>query len=457
MNVLLLDDVIIPEERQRKEFNIDLLSQLGAGIREVGLLHAIVLMDDRQTLVAGERRLRAIKMLHRAGIGFKYDGQEVPLGSIPYTTLSECDIIIAQKAELLENAQRLDLNWQEKDAAVLKIKLLCELKAGGHAVDNKEVAAALLQAKKEAPTDAQLYAAKNKVDAAELRSKYADDPRIIGAKSAKEADKIIKKDLERQQREKLAETFKEVESPHTVKCGDCCELIKEVPDGFFDGIISDPIYGIGADSMHMFQRATYNKEGSHHLYDDSVENWERMFEVMPAELYRVTREQAYLYMFCDINRFFDFWAVRTGNTKPSRIKGLASRLADAGWVVWPRPLVWYKGNIGSLPKPEEGPRYTAEYIIFATKGGKKTTGVYHDVISIPQQAGQEHGAGKPAEVYFDLLRRSANPGDRVLDFNAGSFPILLAGNSYGVQVSAWELDERWMKNAHLNKNRKMGE
>lgn len=459
MNVLLLDDVIVSEDRQRKEFDTGALGQLAAGIKEVGLLHAPVFRNDRETLVAGERRLRAVKMLAKAGVQIKYDGQLVPLGSIPYVTLGECDEIIAQKAELIENAQRMDLSWQEKDNAVLKIKMLCEIKAGGVDVDNLEVAKAMLAAKGNAidPSTAQVYSAKNKVDAAELRSHYATDPRIVSAKSAKEADRIIKKDMESKKREKLAETFKEVESPHTIACGDCCELIKGIPDGYFDVIVSDPIYGIGADGMHMFQRATYNVEGSHHLYDDSVANWERMFEVMPAELYRATKEQAAMYLFCDINRFFDFWTVREGNKKPSRVKGLATRFAEAGWTVWPRPLVWYKGNIGSLPKPEEGPRYTAEYVIFATKGNKKTTGVYHDVINIPQQVGQVHGAGKPAEVYLDLLRRSANPGDRVLDFNAGSFPILVAANTYGVAMTAWELDERWMKEAHLNKNKKIGD
>ena len=159
-----------------------------------------------------------------------------------------------------------------------------------------------------------------------------------------------------------------------------------------------------------------------------------------------------MYLFCDITRFFDFWAIKPGNEKPSRVKGLATRFAEAGFDVWPRPLVWYKGNIGSLPKPEHGPRYTSEYILFCTKGGKKTVRVEHDVISIPQEAGQVHGAGKPPRVYHNLLKRSANPGDLVLDFNAGSFPILPAANDLSCIVTAWELDKQWMKEAELRKS-----
>lgn len=456
MKTVHADFMNIREGRQRATIDSDGITKLAGGIKEVGLLHAVVLEDDEQTLVAGERRTHAMKLLHSQNIPFKYDGEFVEHGQIPFTTLGECDQILLQKAELLENALRLDLSWSEKDNAVLKIKTMCELKAGGHEVNNETVAIAMLAAQGNTdPTYDQTRVAKDKVSSAELRSQYGDDPRVQKAKSAKEADRIIKKDLQEKHREKLSEQFKEVETKHTIACGDCCELIKQEPDNHYDVVLSDPIYGINAHEMHMFQRAQYNKEGSHHLYDDSIENWDRMFEVMPTELYRVTKERAAVYLFCDISRFFDFWAVRPGNQKPSRIKGLASRLADAGFTVWPRPLVWYKGNIGSLPKPEEGPRYTTEYIIFATKGEKKTTGVYHDVINIPQQAGQVHAAGKPPEVYHDLLRRSANPGDRVLDFNAGSFPILPAANTVGCTVTAWELDEKWIKEAHIRKSQEI--
>lgn len=459
MKTIQHSKIKVPEYRQRKTFSAESLATLGAAIVEVGLLQPIVLRDDSETLVAGERRYRAVGSLIERGMQIKFDNQLIPLGEIPYVTLSECDLIIAQKAELYENSIRENLTWQEKDEAILMIKALMEAKEGGREVSSMEVAREILTARKAVEDIAthELYTQKNKVDAASLRAQYSDDPRIANAKSAKEADKIIRKDLEKQQKAKLAEQFKEIESPHNIVMGDCCELIKKVPDGYFDVVCSDPIYGIGADDMHMFQRATYNAEGSHHVYDDSVENWERMFDIMPAELYRVCKEKAALYLFCDINRYFDFWVVKPGNKNPSRVKGLATRFREAGWTVWPRPLFWYKGNIGSLPKAEHGPRYTYECIIFATKGDKTTTGVYHDVVNIPQTTGHVHGAGKPAEVYMDLLRRSVLPGDKVLDFCAGSFPILRAANSLSVQADAWELDPQWEKEAQLNKNKKVGE
>lgn len=446
------------EERQRKDKPQENVTKLATAIKTVGLLQPILLREDEQTLVVGETRTRAIEMLGNMGYEVKFGTEILPPYHVPFFCTDEVDEVILQQMELLENEMRFALTWQDKDTAVLRIKMMMEMKAEGLEVSNKTVAEYMLKQKGvEEPEDSQVYHQERKVSAAELRAEFADHDGVKGAKSAKEADKVIQKELERRKKEKLSEQFKEVKTEHVIQVGDCCELIKGLPEKSVDVVCSDPIYGIGAHEMHMFQRRKNNHGGNHHLYDDSVENWDRMFEVMPKELYRVCREQAAVYLFCDISRFFDFWAVRPGNTKPSRIKGLVTRFQEAGFDVWARPLVWYKGNIGSLPKPEHGPRYTSEYILFATKGAKKTTGVFHDVISIAQVTGHDHGAGKPPSVYHNLLSRSANPGDTVLDFCAGSFPILAAANELDCKAIAWELDGRWEKEAHLYKGMKMDE
>ncbi|ATB52667.1 site-specific DNA-methyltransferase [Vibrio phage vB_VspS_VS-ABTNL-3] len=441
---------IIVQDRQRSELDAAHVKKLAAAIKRVGLLHAIVLQDDNKTLVAGETRSRAVEMLALNGIGIKYNGEQLEPGVIPFTTLSECNKQMVQEAEFLENAMRQDLTWQDRDAATLKIKQLAEVAAGGQDMTPREAAQAIESAKTPQPEEKHVQKTRAKIEQAQLREEYKDDERVQKAKSAAEADRIIKKDLEKKQRAKLAEKFSEVETVHNIQFGDCCELIKGISSESIDVICADPIYGINANEMHMFQRAKYN-EGSHHQYDDSWENWDRMFTIMPEELYRVAKEESACYLFCDITRFFDFFAVRPGNSQPSRIKGLATRMEEAGWTVWARPLVWYKGNIGSLPRPEHGPRYTTEYILFAIKGDKKTTGVYHDVINIPQTTGHDHAAGKPPAVYHNLLERSARPGDTVLDFGAGSFPILPAANALNCEVIAFELDEQWKPNAELRK------
>lgn len=454
LKTIHLDDLIV-KDRQRKHKPEENVIELAKAIKEVGLIQPIVVQEAEKVLVVGETRTRALRMLYDMGVQVKFSDFILEPYTVPYVPTNEVNQIILQQMELLENAVRFQLTWQDKDAAVLRIKELMGIRENRE-VANKEVANEILKQKGiEEPDYHQTHAVSERLSKAELRQQFLDHEGVKSAKSASEADKIIKRELERQKREKLAADFREAESSHTIAIGDCCELIKDVQSGTVDIVCSDPIYGINANEMHMFQRRKHNDDGNHHLYDDSLETWERMFEVMPKELFRVCREQAAVYLFCDISRFFDFWAVRPGNTKPSKVKGLVTRFQEAGFDVWPRPLVWYKGNIGSLPKPDHGPRYTAEYVLFATKGDKKTTGVYHDVISIPQVTGHDHGAGKPPAVYHDLLRRSANPGDTVLDFCAGSFPILPAANELDCTVIAWEIDGRWEKEAHLHKGATM--
>lgn len=433
------------ENRQRKEIPPKHVNDLMETIGEIGLLNPIV-TRDKHTLCAGECRSEAVKVLGSLGIGIKFEGQTLPPYMIPYTDLKDADEIIHAKAELAENNIRLDLTWQERDAAIAQISDLIGL------TTEKEVTRDDV-AEKVYGEDATAYQ-KSKVEDSLNRQRFSHLPEVQKAKSAKDADKIIRKKMEEEKRQRLSREMGEVNSQHTLIKGDCTEEIVKLKDESFDIILSDPIYGINMHEANAFQRVQY-QEGKRHDYDDSKENFDFMFTIMPKELYRVAAEEAHLYLFCDITRFFDVWEKDSDTGRPKRIKGLASLFKSAGWTVWPRPIVWYKGNIGSLPRPEHGPRYTCEYILFAIKGEKKTTGVYHDCISIPQTTGHIHPAGKPASVYYDLLRRSANPGDRVLDFNAGCCPIFPAANKAGCIATAIELSDKYVAEGKLRLDEKL--
>ena len=128
-------------------------------------------------------------------------------------------------------------------------------------------------------------------------------------------------------------------------------------------------------------------------------------------------------MFCDIRLFFS----------------IVSRFTAAGWTVWPKPLIWDKGN-GMLPRPEHGPRYTYDAILFASKGDKKITGVYPDVLKYSAVSGQKllHAAQKPVELLIDLLRRSCLPGDLVLDPFAGSGSIFESAKELSLRALGFE-------------------
>ena len=109
----------IPANRQRQEFEAESMMDLTSSIESVGLLQAPVLRETSEGLflVAGERRLKAVKDLWALGSTLRYAGQTIPEGTVPYTTLGELSELEAEEAELDENLKRRDLTWQELASA----------------------------------------------------------------------------------------------------------------------------------------------------------------------------------------------------------------------------------------------------------------------------------------------------------------------------------------------------
>ena len=111
--------IVLPEKQPRRYFDEEELHQLGASIREHGVLEPLIvrpLADEKYGLVAGERRYRAAKL---AGL------KQVP---VVVRVLSEEQ---AWELALVENVQRQDLNAVDRTDAVLQalaFKLDCSLK-----------------------------------------------------------------------------------------------------------------------------------------------------------------------------------------------------------------------------------------------------------------------------------------------------------------------------------------
>lgn len=411
MHIIPLSSITIPDNRQRREFPQEQINELSDSIRIHGLYHPIVVTSsgpDSFRLIAGERRLRAVRQLADLDIGFTC-GQEVcPAGSIPCTLLSELDPLTAKEIELEENIIRVDLTWQERATAIAELSTLRKEQHPGHT---------------DAQTARELYgygegSAVETVKTAITLSKHLSDPEIAKAKTQSEAKKILQKKLNAQHREKLAESVNLSRTPHTVLQGDSRVLLHTIPDGEFQCIISDPPYGINADNFGP-------QAGTAHTYTDTPDYALDCYTALAREGARITTAKAHAYAFCAFELF------------PS-VKEIFSL---AGWAVWPRPLIWFKGNnAGMLARPDHGPRYTYECILFANKGGRPVLRVAPDVISVPAVSERIHAAEKPAELYLDLLSRSCLPGDRIIDPFAGSGVIFSAANRAKLIATGIELD-----------------
>jgi hypothetical protein len=115
LKLIKLTDLKIPENRQRSDFNAKKIQELSDSIDRVGLLQPLVLRNDNVTLVAGERRSRALSSRKN---DYFHDGQLVPAGHAPFVTLGELSPEKLHEAELEENLRRVDLSWQERARAI---------------------------------------------------------------------------------------------------------------------------------------------------------------------------------------------------------------------------------------------------------------------------------------------------------------------------------------------------
>lgn len=423
-NLIPLSSIVIPPNRQRRVFSPEALQDLAVSISEstYGLLHPIVIRreDDKAILVAGERRFRAIQSIYSFGGTIRHANQEVPRELVPVVDLSDLDPIDASEAELEENIRREDLTVVEKAQAIALLVDLRKRQAEAKGLATPltlDIAREVYD--KDIPGGGQTII-KNQL----MIARHADDPEVRKATSINEAVKVIKrKDLaERRAREAaiIGETF--TSSLHTLLNQDCVEWLRQCPDGCFEVILSDPPYGIGADD---FGDSGKSDLPSTHNYDDSLEAWYNLVAEVVPELYRVATPDSHLYLFCDIDRFH----------------ALKDLLEHEGWRVHRTPLIWSNVEGFRVPWQGQGPQRTYELILFAVKGKKKVNFVGKDVLTFARGKGRfGHPAQKPVSLLEELLRRSAAPGDRVLDPFAGTASTVEAANNLHLACTALESD-----------------
>lgn len=443
MRTLRIDKIIIKDNRQRQEFEPEAMQALKNSIEDIGLMHPIVIRQEGEdwVLVAGERRLTAVKEIFDLGGKFYCDGEEVATDCIPFVTLGELSVLEAEEAELDENLKRRDLTWQEHAAAVSRL----------HTLRQAQHSKVVTMSSESDPDDETL----NKIftdgsthsiaDTAEeltgrrdgsyqdtvrreiIVARHLTNPIIAKAKSADEAYKLLKRQEEQTRNIALAahvgKSFNS--SLHELHNVDCLKWM-QLPGNQqrFDVILTDPPYGMDAQA---FGDGAGRLDGIEHHYDDSYASWKDLMEEWAVRAFAVTKPQAHAYVFCDIDRFHE----------------LKAFMQAAGWYVFRTPLINHKVNSGRVPLPDMGPRRQYELILYAIKGKKSVTHIYPDVLSTTADENMTHGAQKPVAVFQNLLQRSVRPGDTVLDCFAGTGPVFPAAHTFQCAAVGLELNQEY--------------
>lgn len=406
MHTVQLSEIIIPSNRQRREFDEAKLVALRESIESVGLLQPIVVRENEDDktfyLVAGERRLRAVGELSALGGVFKHGGVAVRDGYVPVVTLGELDALSAWEAELAENTCRSDLTWQEQSQAVAALHALRAAQRAAHTVNDtiEEVRGRMDGGYQD-----------NLVRQQIILADHLANPAIQGAKSAKEAFKILRREETNANFAALSVQAGRNFGRHSHRAvhGDCLEFLSTTEPAQFDVIVTDPPYGMGADS---FGDGAGRLTGITHEYSDDEQGFRTLMERTAPLLTRVAKDQSALYLCCD----------------PDQFHWLRTLFRGQGWYVFRTPLINVKSGSGRVPLPEHGPRRQYEICLYAFRGGRKVNSIQSDVITTLGDEQLGHGAQKPVELFRNLLARSCRPGDLVLDPFAGTGTIFPAAH-----------------------------
>lgn len=410
-------DILIPKTRQRKEFKAEDIIELASSITKNGLIHPVIVRLDEEknlTLVAGERRIKAMEYVWSFGDTVKCGDYQFAEQNVPCLLHSDLNPLDAFEMELEENIRRVNLTWPERAQATTQLFTLRSQQAERDG-DDPPTFASIHEEIRGGPN-----AEQTRMEI--LVAPHLKDPDVEAALTLKDAFKVLKRKEVVRRNEALAAsvgaTF--TGAAHRLEHGDCFEVMETLPNESFDVILTDPPYGIDADQ---FGDSGGRASGSH-FYDDSWKTWNILAKRLAGESFRLAKPQAHFYSFCDIDNFVMF----------------KSYVEEAGWRIFRTPLILVNPSAMRAPWPEHGPQRKYQTILYAVKGDRPVSRIYPDVLTYPNDDNKGHSAQKPVDAYIDLLRRSVNPGDSVLDPFMGTGTIVPAAHNLKCKATGIEID-----------------
>ena len=196
----------------------------------------------------------------------------------------------------------------------------------------------------------------------------------------------------------------------------CLTFMKQVPDKYFDLVLTDPPFGMS------FQSGRREEQHKKIANDDNL-SWLPDFT---KELDRITKDDAHLYLFCSWH-FIEVF--KSEIQKYRRIKNI---------------LIWEKNNHGSGDlEGDYAPKY--EMILFCSSGDKKLNdGRDPNIIKSARTQNELHPTQKPVPLIEFLAKKSSKQGDIVFDPFTGSGTTAVACQSLGLDWCGCELEPEYV-------------
>jgi len=394
-HAVAVDSIDIPENRFRPLD--DRVSEVAESYAEYGQLQPIILQptNGRFTLVDGLHRLNAAKLLKWPAIGATYT--------------DEIDPIRLREIELEVNVKRIEMSWQDRLRAIAELhqlrvaanpKASLEATAATAGVNQRDVSTAL-----------------------KLTKMMALFPEISKAKSINQAlswaDSKAKKVLRVLDVRDNPQEYADVEEK--IVLGDSVEVIKTIPDGSFNLVLTDPPFGINYDDRN---------EGSEiglTAYEDDKDSYVRLLSMAP-DLYRVIKPDGWLVWFLGIS-----WYERAKEA-----------FRAAGFTVDEIPIIWDRSEGSTYTtRPDRYFARAYDIALHCLKGDPQVVQRGKpNILRIAPVTNKEREllAERPVELYAELIRRLTVKGEVVADFFTGSGSCLAAAASLGREYFGVEMN-----------------
>ena len=215
-----------------------------------------------------------------------------------------------------------------------------------------------------------------------------------------------------------------------IKRGDCLELMKELPDGSIDLIVTDPPYKVTArgnagNSGGMMQKKL-SMQGKIFTHNDIEPS-----QYIP-EFYRLLKDGTHCYIM----------------TNHINLQKILNTATECGFH-FIKSLIWNKGNkiMGRFYMSQ------FEYILFFRKGkGKQINNCgTADILNVPNKKTKDengtniHDTEKPVELMQILVENSTKENEVVLDPFMGSGTTCVAAINTNRHYIGYELDPKYFE------------
>ena len=209
----------------------------------------------------------------------------------------------------------------------------------------------------------------------------------------------------------------------TIICGDCIEVLPQIPDASVDLIITDPPY-FAPTNTYSGTRLNYKAGQKRRFSDYGVLNG--LFQALVVQFKRIAKEEAQYYIFCDARSYSLFYPV------------LFNLMQSVGALVWDKQT-----SVSGYTW-----RHQFELVLWGNvhKWNKIPTGdgdvIRHRAVPVEKRV---HQAEKPVPLLEQLIFKSSKEGGLVIDPFCGSAATCVAAKGSGRHYIGIDIDEEYCK------------